>query len=270
VQIGWSQAKSAASYTVYRDGVAIRSPGPPSFTGLEDYEVAGGHNYTYLVRASNEYGTTEASAVVNVPANICFPAAPALGLLDSACDHNAPVVHVTWSPVLYAAAYQVSRDGVPASTPLSAGTITFADHSASAGKSYTYVVTASNRYGSTGSAAGSVSVRGDVCPVVARPFPVTGRAICEGAAAVRLEWTPPASIAGYTIYRNAIAIGSVTGNAATFTDPTVVAGQTYAYFVRGETAEAPYESDVIVVQATACPAPPEPPAVPPRHRGVRH
>jgi len=205
---------------------------------------------------------------VHMPTNICFPAVPASLLLNSACDHNAPVVYVSWSPALWASGYQVSRDGVSVSGILPAGTATFADHSAVAGKSYKYVVSASNRHGSTDSAFSSVSVSGDVCPVATSSLVMAGRAICDqGSPAVKLEWTPPANVSGYTIYRNASPMATVAGNAVTFTDAGVVAGQSYAYFVRGETADALYESDVIAVLAPACPTQP---AVPPRHRGVRH
>jgi fibronectin type 3 domain-containing protein len=260
----WPTLKFTTTCTLVRDGVQVFAsthlPFPDSFEEV----VVPGQTHTYIVRASNDYGATEASIAVNVPPTLCAPSPPTSLFFATYCEHNVPVVHATWIGYRYATGYQVFRDGAPVSPLLPGQTAAFDDRSAIAGASYKYTVASSNRFGAADSDISNVVVPSDVCPIPPRAFAVTARTVCETATAVRLEWTPVSNVPSYNVYRNGAVIGTASANAGTFTDTAVTTGQSYTYFLRGESIEAAYESNVLIVVVPVCQT------VPPRHRGVRH
>jgi hypothetical protein len=267
VFVAWTPAKTAASYSLYRDGARIVDALPPWVYDREDY-VAAGKTYTYIVRASNSYGTTDATSVITVPANVCAPAATRAPLLYSTCERGAPVVHVGWGPVKYVTGYQVFRDGAAVfSTTLDQNAYTFDDRSVAAGQRYDYVIRSSNPQGSADSEVSSISISEDLCPLPAQPFRIAAQSRCDSTPtptpAVTLDWIPPANGIDYTVYRNGAALAGHVEPDGTFIDIKAVAGESYTYFVLGTSASATYESNSVVVTVAKCPV------VPPRRRSSR-
>jgi hypothetical protein len=263
VSVTWTPAKTVVSYSVYRDGARIVDGLPPAEYGREDYVVAG-HIYTYVVRATNSYGTTDATSVITVPANICAPAATAAPYLVTSCDRGAPLVHLSWSPVKYVTGYQVFRDGTPVSLLLGQTVSSFDDRSVAAGRSYGYVVRSSNLQGTADSVVASISVPDGTCPLPAQPFTIAAHTRCNSTPSVTLDWTPPASGIDYSVYRNGLLLPGLVETDGTFTDSKAVAGESYTYFMLGTSASATYQSNSVVVTVATCPV------VPPRHRSARH
>lgn len=263
VSVTWTPAKAVRSYSVYRDGTRIIDGLPPSDYGREDYP-APGKTYTYIVRASNDYGATDATTVITVPANICAPAAAAAPFLNSSCERGAPLVHTAWLPVRYVTGYEVLRDGLPVSALLSPTVSTFDDRGVVAGKRYEYAIRSSNLSGSTDSAVASISISNDLCPLPAQPFTIAAHTRCDTTPTVTLDWIPPALGIDYAVYRNGLPLPLLLKTDGTFTDTNAVAGQSYTYFVLGTSAGATYESNSVAVVVPACPV------VPPRHRSARH
>jgi fibronectin type 3 domain-containing protein len=69
VDLGWTPAhddRGVASYAVLRDGVVIETTLPGTATAYTDNSVQTGHDYTYVVRASDAWGNTADSAPVAV------------------------------------------------------------------------------------------------------------------------------------------------------------------------------------------------------------
>jgi hypothetical protein len=263
VSVTWTPAKTATSYSFYRDGTRIVGGLPPAEYGREDY-VAAGKTYTYVVRASNDYGTTDATSVITVPANVCVPAATPAPSLYSTCERGAPVVHLGWIPVRYVTGYQVFRDGFSVSSLLGQNVSTFDDRSVATGKRYEYVIRASNLQGSADSVVASISVSADLCPFPAQPFTIAAHTRCDSTPTVTLDWIPPGNGIAYAVYRNGLALPGNFETDGTFTDPKAVAGESYTYFVLGTSASGTYESNSVVVTVANCPV------VPPRHRSARH
>jgi hypothetical protein len=146
VQLTWSAARGALSYTVKR---ATVSGGPYGsvFTGLTataftDTGLVNGTSYFYVVSAENASGESPNSPEVSATpvGTSTVPAAPA-GLAAVPGD---TAVTLTWNAVVGASSYRIYRNSTLGGLTSSAG---FIDRGLANGTTYTYQVSAINAAG---------------------------------------------------------------------------------------------------------------------------
>ncbi|MBV9071119.1 MAG: PKD domain-containing protein [Acidobacteria bacterium] len=256
--VSWTASSGANSYVVNRNGTAV-SPSLSASTAIfHDTTVASGQSYTYTVTATNGGGnTTSSPADVTVPVCDTLPS-PFTATIAPFCAASSPAVHVSWTASTGATSYSVSRNGIPVSGTLSAGTLAYDDTTVTAGQTYTYSVAASNSVGNTTVPAGSITPSTNVCPPPA--FTLTASATCNPIVSppqsmVALNWTAAATATTYQILRDGAQIVSVSGNTTTFNDSP--GAGTFSYLVRAVGPGGSTDSNTasVTVQPNLCSTP---------------
>src|ERR1019366_5565507 len=248
-------SSNAASYVVNRNGAAYTSSLSSGTLALDDLNVTVGQTYAYTVTATNSGGSTVSSGQsVTITSAICPATPPTQPVLSAstACNGTSPASHLSWTASANATSYVVFRNGsaLPASLPSS--TLAYDDTSVVPGQTYSYFVRAANGGGTADSNTINISLPTTICQPPPAPFALTAKAICDiastPAAAIRLTWTVSANATSYAVFRAGTKIADLTATSFSDTD-NIVAGQSYAYFVRasgpGGTTDSS-ESDVTV------------------------
>lgn len=252
--VTWSQSANATTYVVIRDYEPVSTTLPATATEYVDVPPAGVH--FYWVSSANAAGSMTSSNAIFVPTGlVCtLPAPGAFAAVGSAvCSGSKVATHVAWTPSSGATSYVVNRDGAPVTGTLTSSTTSFDDAGVTAGKSYRYVVIASNSGGNTTAPAVDVSPSGDVCPPSS--FSLSATTSCNQP--VTLNWTAPANATGYTIMRNGAAITSVGVTTTTFADSSVAVAGEYTYVVRAIGQGGVTDSNMVTVtfDPSACDIP---------------
>ncbi len=270
VQLSWTSAAGATSYSVYRNGTLYAS-GITGVAFLNSANVVAGQTYTYKVRATNSQGTADSNTVsVAVPSSVCGGSTPPGPLTVTAqaptCSNNTVSIALSWTASSGAQTYRVYRNDTILSSSLTG--LTYTDNYALApGQSYVYRVRATNAAGNTNSPNYTVAVPANVCGSSGggTPGPFTasspGPVCASGTPSITLNWTVSAGAQTYRVFRNQSAIGtSLTGQ--TYTDVgSLSPGQTYTYYVRATNASGNTSTPAITVAVPAaiCSGPPTAP-----------
>lgn len=236
----------------------------PSIATYVDTAVVSNTQYTYRVRASNQFGT---SLYTNTATARTFPDPPADpgGLTISVISQNDLLLFWTDNSVSETD-YEVERKSADGTfskiATLAEDSTTFVDSNLTANTPYTYRVRAVNDDGPsnyTNEATGSTLPN--------RPgTPTTLKANVSSSTQVVLSWTDNAdNETGFKIERRLGTVGRFTQialvgeNAVSFTDDTVSAATTYSYRIRANNVggDSAYSNDV---EATTPPNPPGAPA----------
>src|SRR4051794_1210551 len=269
IRLTWPPSAGAASYEVYKNGVAQQPmlPFSPSTYTFEqsDNSMAAGQTISYYVIARDNSGGTFTSNTVDIfiSGDVCQPA-PAAPVLDgsAACDTTGPraIVNLTWSGSPTAASYQLFRNNSPITTTTNTA---YTDTTANPGVSYNYKVDASNSGGSTDSNVKTVDVPEFVCP--AGPLTATPTAFCAAgppvAPAVHVTWTASAFAASYVVKRDGTPVsGTLSSSTTSFDDfAGIAANQTYNYTVTASNPAGNATSPAAPVSVTGLPCTPPPP-----------
>lgn len=250
VQLTWSSAANATSYTVLRNGAAIASN--ITSTQMQDSPPTGAQ-YTYVVRAVNVSGTADSAPVTLTHTDVCpRPPGSFTSSVSVICSNNLPAIRVTWTASAGAASYSIVRGGTTIASGL--GGTSYEDKAAAEGSTYSYTVRAVNDHGSTDSNAGSVTAA-NPCPAPPGSLTLTGRSFCSGtSAAVSLTWTESARAVSYTVLRNGGSIAANLGGTS-YQDDNVTAGTAYTYVVRALNAVGGADSNPFSVTPSSCNTP---------------
>ena len=256
--VSWTASPGANSYVVNRNGAAVSSTLSASTDHFNDSGVTSGQSYTYTIVATNVSGSTTSSpASVTIPA-CTTPPSPFTASIAPFCAAGSPAVHVSWTAGAGATSYSVSRNGIPISGTLAAGTLAFDDTTVTAGQIYTYAVVASNSVGSTTAPAGSITPSANVCPPPA--FTLTASATCNPIISppqsmVALSWTAAATATTYQILRDGAQIATVGGSMNNYNDGA--GAGTYSYVVRAVGPGGSTDSNIatVTVQPNLCSTP---------------
>ena len=246
VALSWQRpaviGAGVARYEVLRNGIVI---GQPTTTSFNDATAVAGTTYTYTVRAVGTGGyISEASlpATYTVAAADATPPSVPQGVA-AVINGAAPSVSLSWTPSTDNVAvrgYLVHRDfafraWVPAGT-------TFTDTTVVRGQTYRYEIRAQDTSGnnSAPSTPLNVTVTADGLPDTTPPStPATVTATVNVATpSVTLNWTAATDnvgVRGYLVHRD-FQFRAWVPAGTTFTDTTVVAGQTYRYQIRAQDA----------------------------------
>ena len=219
-------------YTIYKGGTLIATVNGSTFTYLDNAVVSGG-SYSYTIDAfdlAGNHSAQSAPATVNSP-DTTPPTVPAN---LSASATTKPSVTLTWSAStdnVGVTGYTIYRGGAVLNT-VSNTTLTYTDTTVSGLTSYSYTVDAFDAAGnhSAQSAAVNVNVPDSTPPTI--PSGLT--ATLTSAPQVNLAWnasTDNVGVTGYTIYRNGVALNTVSGSTLTYADTAVVISTSYAYTV---------------------------------------
>ncbi|MCE9618882.1 MAG: hypothetical protein K8R92_03120 [Planctomycetes bacterium] len=168
IDLNWTASSGVATYQVWRDGV------PYSQNQTQQYfynqiNLSPGQTYTYTVRATNSFGSTDSNAiVVTIPANICsatnLPGNFTLSTPTPICDPTPPAkpaIPLGWTASSGAATYTMFRNGSPYASTTG---LTFLNNAnLIAGQTYSYMVRATNTIGSTDSNTISVVIPENIC-----------------------------------------------------------------------------------------------------------
>ncbi len=217
------------SYEVFRDGVFLSAAPTNTFT---DTSVAANTSYSYTVRAKDAAGnfSNQSTAQVVTTPVVGDTTAPSVPQNLHTTAVNGTSVSLAWDASTDdtgVAAYIVSRNGTD--LPATASTA-LVDSPLASGVTYTYTVRARDASNNTSVPSSSLVVT--TPDVVAPSAPTNLTAPSVSASSVQLSWTGSTDNVGvvaYDVRRDGTVIGSPSGT--TFTDNTVVSGQTYSYTV---------------------------------------
>ncbi|MBN2573982.1 MAG: hypothetical protein JXP73_05395 [Deltaproteobacteria bacterium] len=267
--VSWGAAAGATGYNVKRSTTSgtgfttlVSSP-TTTASPFSDIGLTGSTTYYYVVSAINTIATCESanSAEVSVtPAGQCTPPLPPVVTAASADG----AVTLSWAAVPGAVSYQVARSLAAGTGYATVGSVTtgttFTDGNVVNGKTYYYVVTASNGSCSSGN-SNEVAISAACTP----PVPPAGLAATPGDGSVTLNWTASAGATSYSVYRNTdgTSIYALINSTSqtTFTDDEVVNGTKYYYIVTASNGSCSSSSSAQVQVTPACIPPAAPPLV---------
>jgi fibronectin type 3 domain-containing protein len=256
VELTWAEASDAASavsYRVYRNGTLI---GTTSTTAWTNASVASGTTYTYSVRAidsAGNLGEATPGVAVTTP-DVVAPAAPAS--LTAQPLTGPARVELTWPAAtddVGVTGYELSRDGIVVATVT--GT-SYTDMSVAGMTTYTYAVVALDAAANRSAATTATATTPDLAPPSAPGSPA---ALAYGDR-VELSWTASSDdvgVAAYDVYRDGSLVASVATTG--YADRAVTQGRTYAYVVRARDAAGNTSADATVSATVPDVSPPSKP-----------
>jgi fibronectin type 3 domain-containing protein len=266
VHVSWTTASGATSYVVNRNGIAVSAILSASATSFDDTSVAASQTYSYTVTATNGAGSTPSNIASATTASSCASGPGAFTVTAFAICAGvtpSPAVRVTWSGSANATAYFVHRDGVQISGTLPSSATSYDDTNVAPNQSYTYTITAENIAGTRNAPPVSITTAATCATAPSTPS-LSSQTTCSGspsAPLVHLTWTGGTGATSFTVYRNGVSFsGLLSGSTTSFDDPSAVAGQTYAYFVRAANAAGSRDSNTadVAIAAGTCQTPPSP------------
>ena len=240
VNISWNPASGATSYEVFRDASTL--PLGTSITNsYEDASAQIGVVYKYQVKAVNAASKSPLSV-----ANTGYRNAEAPKNLVASNGTFSTKVALSWSAVIGATGYEISRSGLATPIGVNAGasSTSFDDITGVLNTVYTYTVKAKTP---AGLSAASAAVAGSRAL-----SKVIGVSASDGTSAqwIEVKWTKLPGATKYRLMRSdkpTTVIATTIGNTAvTYKDTSAVAGIVYGYTVAAETSQGltnPSESD---------------------------
>ena len=257
IDITWSISTDnvgVTGYTVYRNGAVLATTGGTG-TAWADKTVAAAATYVYTVDAFDAAGNHSAQSA---PASATTPSAPDTQAPTVPAGVAAKVgpageVDVAWSAAadnVGVTGYTVYRDGAVLGT-VSGSVLAYADRTAAGITTYSYTVDAFDAAGnhSAQSAAAIVTTPDWNPPTV--PTGLAATVVSGGE--IDLAWnasTDDVGVAGYTVYRNGVAIATTPGGTLSYADTAVGHGFTYQYTVDAFDAAGNHSVESASVSAT--------------------
>jgi chitodextrinase len=238
IDLSWTASSDnvgVTGYTVYRNGVALGTTGA-GVTAWNDTAAAAATTYTYSVDAFDAAGNHSAKSA---PVSATTPATPDTQpptVPTGVASNVGPVgeVDVSWSAStdnVVVTGYTLYRDGVVLAT-VSGTTLTYADHTVVGSTTYGYTADA---FDAAGNHSAQSLVANATTPDWTPPSVPTGlAATAVSNGEIDVAWnasTDNVGVTGYTVYRNGVAIGTVTGVTTSFADTSVGHGFSYSYTV---------------------------------------
>ncbi len=229
VSLTWTAQTGAASYKIFRTGVADPIGTSPT-NAYADTTAVPGVAYTYIVKAAGATGTGDSAA--SAP-DVGWRAPQAPTEVVASDGATTAGVQVTWSAVDGARGYKVLRAAPGATASVIATSIgaSFTDSTALPGVLYTYSVQTGGVAGDGAPSATDTGWRNMVAP--------SGISASDGAstAGVTVTWGASAGAAGYKVLRSVgggvqVTVGTVRTPTLTYTDGSAVAGTVYTYTVK--------------------------------------
>jgi fibronectin type 3 domain-containing protein len=262
VSLTWTAStddQGVAGYEIRRNGALVGDVGP--VTSYQDLAVTLGATYSYSVRAFDNGGNiSQASAPVSVTVIDTVPPTPATlaGAASAATE-----IDLTWSGAtddVRVTGYQVLRDSSLIAT---LGAVTsYPDTGVAESSTHTYAVYALD-------AAGNISASSNVITVTTRDVtpptaPTAPAATAVSSTEIDVSWTASTDnfgVAGYTVFRGGVQVGTVAAPATTYVDLTVLPLTAYTYTIQAADA-AGNISPLSVGASATTPADTTPPTAP--------
>ena len=250
IVVTWEKASGAATYNVYRKGPGDTSWQAVSYkqsaTSYTDKNVTAGGTYKYTVRGVAADGKTISKGFDGTGKSATMPAAPAKVTLVSAEADSAGIL-VKWKAATGAATYNIYRKG-PGDTHWKTVVYKYngtewKDTAVTNGVTYTYTVRGVAADGKTISASWDNAGKSDaVTKAPTTPANVTMGKVTAVKGSITVTWSYAADAKTYNIYRKGPGDTSwqpvaYKQSGTSYTDKNVTAGSTYAYTVRGVSAD---------------------------------
>jgi fibronectin type 3 domain-containing protein len=237
VSLTWTAStdtQGVAGYEIRRNGALVGDVGP--VTSYDDLSVSLGATYTYTVRAFDNGGNiSQASAPVNVTVIDTVPPTPATLGGTASSDTE---IDLTWSGAtddVKVTGYQLLRDGSLIAT---LGVVTsYQDTGLVQSSTHTYAVYALDAAGNISESSNLLTITcKDVTPPTA---PTAPAATAVSATEIDVSWTAStdnSGVAGYTVFRGGVQIGTVAAPATAYIDLTVLPLTSYTYTIQATDA----------------------------------
>ena len=217
-----------------------------SATSYTDKNVTAGGTYKYTVRGVAADGKTVSKGFDGTGKSATMPAAPAKVTLVSAEADSAGIL-VKWKAATGAATYNIYRKG-PGDTHWKTVVYKYngtewKDTAVTNGVTYTYTVRGVAADGKTISASWDNAGKSDaVTKAPTTPANVTMGKVTAVKGSITVTWSYAADAKTYNIYRKGPGDTSwqpvaYKQSGTSYTDKNVTAGSTYAYTVRGVSAD---------------------------------
>ncbi len=221
VILNWDAVEGSVMYNIYRDNSKIDDTTKTSYT---DTGLTNGKTYNYQVSAVDEFDVEwDKSSINATPLPDPPPAPQNVEILKG--DSRA---NLSWDEVANASYYKIYRDG--AITPIADNVtgLSYTDSGLTNGTTYTYQVSAVDKYDQEG----SKSIPGSVRPLPPRPNVPEGVETEAAENQITLSWNAVTKASYYRIYRDGATIpiaDDVTG--LRYMDSGLENGTTYNYRV---------------------------------------
>jgi fibronectin type 3 domain-containing protein len=238
VNLAWNASTDnvgVTGYTVYRNGaiLATVSGSTPSFA---DNSVASVTTYSYAVDAFDAAGNHSARSL---PVSLTTPdtSPPTVPTGVSAAPVSPGEVDISWSAAtdnVGVTGYSVYRNGILVSI-VAGSSLTYADATVTASTTYIYKVDAFDAAANHSAQSAPASATTPAAPDTQAPTTPTGVVAKVGPSGeVDVSWgaaTDNIGVTGYTVFRDGVAIASVSGTTLAYADKTAAGLTTYSYTI---------------------------------------
>jgi chitodextrinase len=260
VNLAWQASTDnvgVAGYTIYRDGTSLNTVSGTTLA-YTDNTAQPSTSYSYTVDAFDAAGnhsaqSTAASVTTPSGSDTQAPSIPT-GLIASAA--SATQVNLAWQAStdnVGVTGYTIFRNGTSLNT-VSGTTLAYTDNTVQPSTSYFYTVDAFDAAGNHSAQSTAASVTTPSGSDTQAPSIPTGlTAIAASATQVNLAWQASmdnVGVAGYTIYRDEMALNTVSGTTLAFTDNTAQPSTSYAYTVDAFDAAGNYSAQSAAANVT--------------------
>lgn len=241
LSISWKKVSGATGYRVYRSTskngtyTLIKSISKGSTTAYTDQALTPATTYYYKIQALNKVGGYQGCSELSKAASAKPLPKTTVQYVQTMGDTSLKVV---WNKVDGAVGYQVARSTSKSGTykviqtVKSGSTVSYTDKTVSAGKTYYYKVSVTNKNNGTSGYSAAVSAKTAKSTTISKVQAVS-------PAAIELTWSKSSGADGYEVYRSTsekgtyVKVGTVTSaGTLTYMDIPPQANTTYYYKVR--------------------------------------
>jgi hypothetical protein len=160
IRLNWTNSANAVVYDVFRNGQLLQANVSPGL--FIDNLISVGANYTYYIRAANQWSITTSSNITPVitALNCAIPGPFTLSVVPS-CSLSTSIVTLKWSSSSNTSGYEVFRDAQSIASNITA--TTYIDSMVTDGRLYAYYIKARSAGGSVDNANGLMAVYANRC-----------------------------------------------------------------------------------------------------------
>ncbi len=238
VNLSWNASTDnvgVSGYTVYRGGTALATVSGSTLAYV-DKSVLGSSTYSYTVDAFDAAGNhSPQSAPVSVTTPDTTPPSVPAGV--SAVAVSVSEIDVSWSASndnVGVTGYTVYRNGTLLAT-VGAAVTSWHDTTVSPSTTYSYTIDAFDAAGNHSAQSPPAAATTPAVPDTTPPSVPAGVAAKVGPVGeVDVSWGASidnVGVTGYTVYRDGVALGTVSGATLAYADKSVLGSTTYGYTV---------------------------------------
>jgi chitodextrinase len=237
IKVTWSASTDnvgVTGYTVFRGGTKIGTVGATTLA-YTDSGLTPSTAYTYTVDAFDAAGNHSAQSTAAGATTLADTSPPTTPTNLTATASGSSTVNLTWSASsddVAVVGYTVYRNGTQVATT-NGQTLAYSDTGLTPSTTYGYTVDAFDAAGNHSTLSTQASAT-TAAASIGLTAPGSLTATAASATQINLTWTASTGgtgVAGYTIYRNSVQVGTVAGTVLSYSDSPLAPSTSYTYTV---------------------------------------